>query len=427
MAVDWSARVLDAVSADREVMVAALAELVRVPSLTGSDAEHDAQALMASTFAGDGLEVDHWELPLAELRADAAYPGDEAPRTEGWGVAARLPARAPDGSGRSLLLDGHIDVVPAGDEATWTHPDPFSGQVTADAVRGRGACDMKGGVVSARWAVRALAASGVPLAGDVVVATVEGEEDGGLGTFGLLRRGWTADVCVVPEPTSLDLVPACAGALTFRLRIAGKAAHAARRGDGVSAITKLVPVLAALEDLEARRNADADPLLDRWGIAYPLSIGVVTAGEWASTVPDQLVAEGRLGVALDESPADAQAELEAVVAEVCAADAWLRSHPIEVEWWGGQFAPGRLPADSDLGERMAGCHHAVTGRDVATWAGPFGTDLRLLTGLGGIPTVHYGPGDTELAHAADEEVPIAEVEACARALALLALDVCGPR
>ncbi|WP_219942030.1 ArgE/DapE family deacylase [Iamia sp. SCSIO 61187] len=428
MAIDWRSRVLDEVGAQRPAMVTALADLIRTPSQTGTAAEHEAQAAMASALAADGLEVDHWELPLAELRSDPDFPGTEAPRTEGWGVVGRLPGSGSGSDGgRTLLLDGHIDVVPPGDPATWTHPDPYSGELTATEVRGRGACDMKGGLLAARWAVRALAATGVPLAGDVLLASVEGEEDGGLGTFGLLRRGWTADVCVVPEPTALDLVPACAGALTFRLRIRGRAAHASRRTEGVSAIEKLVPVLAALAALETERNVGADPLLDRWGIAYPLSLGVVRAGDWASTVPDLLEAEGRLGVALDEDPAVAQAALEAAVAEACAADPWLRQHPVEVEWWGGQFASGRLPSESDLGERVAAHHHEVTGAPAATWAGPFGSDLRLLTGLGGIPTVHYGPGDVDLAHAPDEAVPLAEVEVTARVLALLALEVCGPR
>ncbi|HEX7134682.1 MAG TPA: ArgE/DapE family deacylase [Iamia sp.] len=427
MAIDWRARVRDEVVGQRAAMVTALSAMLRVPSQTGTAAEHEAQAVMASDLAADGLEVDHWELPLAELRADPDFPGSEAPRDEAWGVVGRLPGSADgSGGGRTLLLDGHIDVVPPGDPATWTH-DAYGGELTATEARGRGACDMKGGLLAARWAVRALAASGAPLRGDVLVASVESEEDGGLGTFGLLRRGWTADVCVVPEPTGLDLVPACAGALTFRLRIRGRAAHASRRAEGVSAIEKLVPVLAALAALETQRNVDADPLLDRWGIAYPLSLGVVRAGDWASTVPDRLEAEGRLGVALDEDPAAARAALEAAVAEACAGDSWLRRHPVEVEWWGGQFASGRLPADSDLGDRVAVCHHEVTGRSATTWGAPFGSDLRLLTGLGGIPTVHYGPGDVNLAHAPDESVPLAEVEATAQVLALLALEVCGTR
>ena len=284
---------------------------------------------------------------------------------------------------------------------------------------------MKAGLVAARWAVRALRNSGVPLRGDVLVASVEGEEDGGLGTFGLLRRGWTADACVVPEPTSLDLVPACAGALTFRIIVRGHATHASRRTDGVSAIEKLWPVWQALVELERIRNAEVDPLLERWPIAYPLSIGTVHAGDWPSSVPDLLVAEGRLGVALDEDPADARAALEAAVAAACSADGWLRAHPAEVEWWGGQFSSGRLPAESDLLARVRAAHRAVSDRRIEAWGAPYGSDLRLLNGIGGIPTLHYGPGDSALAHAPDESVPLMEVVTTARVLALLALDVCG--
>jgi acetylornithine deacetylase len=257
-----------------------------------------------------------------------------------------------------------------------------------------------------------------------MLACVPGEEDGGLGSYALLRRGWRADLCVVPEPTSLDLVTANAGALTFRLRVPGRATHASRRTEGVSAVEKFVPVLAALRDLETRRNAAVDPLMARWPIAYPLSVGRVVSGDWASSVPDLLVAEGRFGVALDESVADARAALEEAVAAACAADPWLRAHPVTVEWWGGQFASGRLPVDSDLAARMTAAHVAVGGAAPQTTGAPYGSDLRLLSGLGGIPTLHYGPGDAVLAHAPDERVPLPEVATAARALAVLALDVC---
>jgi acetylornithine deacetylase len=180
-----------------------------------------------------------------------------------------------------------------------------------------------------------------------------------------------------------------------------------------------------LQDLERRRNAEVDPLMRRWPMPYALSIGRVQCGDWASSVPDVLVAEGRFGVALDESVAEARQAFEDAVAEVCAAEPWLRTHPVEVEWWGGQFASGRLPTDSDLLERV-GLAHAIaageTARPQAMWGAPYGSDLRLLTGLGGVQTLHYGPGDARLAHGPDESVPLEEVHIAARTLALLALD-----
>jgi len=181
----------------------------------------------------------------------------------------------------------------------------------------------------------------------------------------------------------------------------------------------------ALLRLEVRRNTDVDPLMRRWPIAYPLSIGTVQAGDWASTVPDLLIAEGRLGVALDEPVETARAELEAAVAAACADDPWLREHPVTVQWWGGQFASGRLPESSDLPDLVSRAHAKAGGGPQQVWGAPFGSDLRLLIGLGGIPTLHYGPGDTVLAHAPDESVPIREVVLAARALAVLALDVCS--
>ena len=232
-----------------------------------------------------------------------------------------------------------------------THP--FSGDVRDGRLYGRGACDMKAGLVAAHWAVQAIRASGVQLRGDLLLASVQGEEDGGLGTFALLQRGWRADACVIPEPTTLDIIPANSGALTFRIRIRGQATHAARRTDGVSAIEKFWPVFQALQRPGGERHDVIDPLAARWPLAHPLSIGIVHAGDWASSVPDLLVAEGRLGVAIGEPVEHARADLERAVAEACADDAWLREHPAEVEWWGGQFASGRIPADSDLVQRVA--------------------------------------------------------------------------
>lgn len=417
---DWPARVLQAIDADQATMVAALADLVRTPSVSGTDAEHEIQADLAGHLSADGLEVDHWRLPLDDLLGHPDAPGVEVSRAEAWGLVGRRPGQ---GDGPSLLLQGHVDVVPPGDRGAWAG-DPFSGHVDARSVHGRGACDMKAGVIAARWAVRALQSSGVPLRGDVLLATVEGEEDGGLGTFGLLQRGWRADACVVPEPTGLDLVPACSGALTFRLRIPGLATHAARRTDGVSAIEKLWPIWRALLDLEERRNASADPLFSRWALAHPLSLGTVHAGDWASSVPDLLVTEGRLGVAVDEPVEEARRQLEEAVAEACAGDPWLAAHPATVEWWGGQYASGRLPPSSDLVHRMAAAHEVVAGAAPDAWGAPYGSDLRLLNGAG-VPTLHYGPGDAARAHGPDESVPITELATAARALALLALDVCG--
>jgi acetylornithine deacetylase len=403
-------------------LVAVACDVVRLPSVSGTDGENEAQAMMAALMTGGGLEVDHWEIDLERLQAEPAFPGMEVDRSEAWGLVGRLPGI---GDGPSLMLNGHIDVVPIGDPDAWAG-DPFSGMIADGRMYGRGACDMKAGLVAAYWAVQAVRRSGVRLRGDLLLASVQGEEDGGLGTFATLDRGWRADACVIPEPTSLDIIPANSGALTFRLRVRGLATHAARRTEGVSSIEKFWPVFRALDDLERRRHAEVDPLAARWELAHPISIGCVRAGDWASSVPDLLVAEGRLGVAIGESVEHARAELEQAIAEVCQSDSWLRDHPVEVEWWGGQFASGRIAGDSDLVDRVRSARAVVDRSGTPeVYGAPYGSDLRLLTGLGGIATVQYGPGDARLAHGPLESVDLDEVVTTARTLAALAVDICG--
>jgi acetylornithine deacetylase len=405
-------------------MITELRSVVRIPSISGTAYENEGQSYIASLYAAGGLDVDHWQIDLDDVERQPDFPGMEVEREEAWGLVARLPG-AGKGDGSTLMLNGHIDVVPQGDPHAWSD-DPFSGSIRDGQLMGRGACDMKAGLIASHWAVQAIRRAGVQLQGDLLLASVQGEEDGGLGTYSLLRRGWRADACVIPEPTGLDLVPGNAGALTFRLTIRGLATHASRRTAGVSAIEKFWPVWQAVMDLETLRHRDVDPAKSKFGLTHPLSIGTVHSGDWASSVPDQLVAEGRLGVALGEPVADARAEFERAVAAACSGDPWLREHPAEVEWWGGQFASGQLQADSDLLERVGKAHAlASSGREQDTWIAPYGSDLRLLIGIGGIPTLQYGPGDAHVAHGPNESVPIADVVVTARALAVLALDVCG--
>ncbi len=422
---DVAARVLATVDAMAPALVADVVDLVRIPSIGGTAAECEAVESMAIRFDTAGLDVDHWRLDLDALAAHPGFPGAEVHRDEAWGCVGRLPGTGDVPGARSLLLDGHVDVVPVGDPDAWP-VDPFAGVERDGWLHGRGTADMKAGLLAAWWAVQAIRASGVRLGGDVLLAPVCGEEDGGLGTFALLERGWTADACVIPEPTDLDLIPANAGALTFRLRIPGRATHAARRWEGVSAVDKLVPVLQALQALERRRHDAVDPLATRWELAHPLSIGTVRAGDWASSVPDLCVAEGRYGVAIGEDVESARAELEEAVADVCAGDPWLAEHPVVVEWWGGQFASGRIDAGSDLPDVVSAAHVAAGGAAPEVYGAPYGSDLRLLAAAG-IPTVQYGPGDVALAHGPHESVAIDEVVHAARTLALVVLDVCGVR
>ena len=189
-------------------------------------------------------------------------------------AAARTDAVAGpggDAGGPRIVLSGHLDVVPPGDPATWT-ADPWGGEIRDGALYGRGACDMKGGVAAILAAVRALGAAGDldRLAGELIVALVPSEEDGGQGTLAAIRAGVRGDLAIITEPSNLDVVVAHAGAITFRLTVPGRAAHASQRREGVSALDKLFVLSTALEADEARRNAaETDPLMTALGLPVP--------------------------------------------------------------------------------------------------------------------------------------------------------------
>ena len=204
--------------------------------------------------------------------------------------------------------------MPVGDEAAWTTP-PWDPAVRDGRVYGRGAVDMKGGLCCALFAARAIRDAGVRLRGRLSVASVVGEEDGGTGTLATLLRGHSADGAVVVEPTRLHVVAAQAGSLMFRLVVHGLSAHGCVREEGVNAVEKFVPLLAALRRLEEERcGASRPPLFAGYRLPWPIEVGTVRAGDWASSVPDTLVAEGRYGVAVGEDVAAARRAFEEAVA-----------------------------------------------------------------------------------------------------------------
>jgi acetylornithine deacetylase len=379
---------------DEVGLVEATQRLVRIASHGGN--ESAAQKLVAALMADVGLDTDVWEIDLDEVRAHP-HCSYEIDRDHALGVVGTLEGA---GSGPTLILNGHVDVVPPGDAALWTHP-PFEGAVVGGRIYGRGALDMKGPLMAGLFALKAIRDSGLTLAGTVHLQSVVGEEDGGIGTLATVLRGYRGDAAIVMEPTNFAVARAQAGCLNFRVRVPGLAAHGAVRSEGVSAFEKLFLIYAAIQRLEQTRNADA------------------------RADPDHAAMEGRMGVRPGESFADAKGQLEAAVTGASAVDPFLKVHPPVVEWWGGRFLAMRTPTDDPIVEILRSSAEAVLGQSVPLEGVPFGADSGLLSQVGETPTVLFGAGDIRRAHRPDESVEIEDLVLMAKMLAVAAIRFCG--
>ena len=429
---DTARRLRGAVEEGWEDQFAFLADLVRVPSVRG--AEGPAQDLMADAMRARGLEVDDWRLDPAELRGLAGCAPLEGDLSRARTVVGTHRPGAE--RGRSLILQGHCDVVPPGPLEMWTHP-PFEPAVRDGWMHGRGAGDMKGGTVAALFALDAIRAAGfepaarvhlqsvIEPAARVHLQSVIEEESTGMGALSTLARGYRADCALIPEPTDHRLTRAQVGVLWFRLRVRGRPTHVATAGEGSNAILAAGDVLRGLQAMEAEWNAraEAHPLYS--GVPHPLNFnpGRIVGGDWASSVPAWCDVDCRIGIVPGIEVADAQGEVEARVAAIAADHPVLRDAPPEVVW-NGFLAEGWVLEGAGAEEAaFAEAHRIVLGAPPEDRIMTALTDTRFY-GRHGIPTLCWGP-HAEAVHGFDERVELASLRACTQVIALFVARWCG--
>ena len=423
----------NAVSKCRDDLIALARRLIacRTDSQSEDNPEFAEEAVRCQNIVAGWLEnlgatVDRWVEP-------PRYPV----------IAGRL---AGVGGGRSLAFNGHVDVVPVGGRAAWTH-EPWQGEVSDGRLWGRGAADMKGGVACALMAMRALQDAGVRLGGDLSVHIVGDEEVVGRSTRHLLRRLPPVDAVLVAEPTDLAIVSVEGGLVHFRIEVEGRESHAGNRymsvhaggrGDeaGVNAIEKALKIVDALQELERewaihRRH----PLLPAgFNTIMP---GIIAGGPGGGldgrlnlisnpgTAPNYCSVEYNLWFLPGETIDDIRDEIERHVATVSAGDRWLRDHPPRFTWnlRDIYFPAAETPADhpfvtSVAGALVAAGHHpqvtAFTAASELAWYAERG-----------IPGVIFGPGSITQAHSTDEYVEVAQLEAACTTMALTAAAWCG--
>lgn len=411
--------IVSAVAARRDEIVRLLLDLIGTSSVTGN--EGDVQRLIGRKLEEFGLEVDTFLSSEEEMADYVMHVGEQASYDDRPSIVAK---RAGTGGGKSLMLAGHIDTVPVEDRSKWTYSP--EGETVGNRVYGLGSSDMKGGVVAAMIVPKILDDLGVRLKGDLLVNTVTGEEDGGLGTMSTILRGYRPDGIIITEPTDGQVNIASGGSLVFRITVTGKAAHGGNRNAGVSAIEKFVPIFQDLLAWEAERQRTVHhPLYDQFENKFPISVGMVQSGDWASTVPDKLVAEGRLGFIPGETIEGMMQSTRDRIAAVAEQDDWMRENPPLVEFFGGQFCAEEIAPDHELTLSTLAAHTTITGADTRISALTAGTDQRLWVHFTDSPALLYSGGVFAMAHQSDEYIEIDPLLETVAVLTQMTIDWCG--
>lgn len=405
----------------RNEAIKLLQQLVQQPSVRGNEGK--TQAIVVEKCRQLGLEIDLWDLDEdPKLKLHDCFHCD---RTNFVGNPNMVAVMRGSGGGKSIILNGHIDVVPEGNEADW-HVSPFSGVEENDRIYGRGTTDMKGGNVALLLALEAIARTNVSLKGDVIFQSVIEEESGGAGTLATILRGYTADAAIIPEPTSMKLFPYQQGSMWFRVHIKGKSAHGGTRYEGVSSLDLAYDVIQVIKQLEVERNEGLkkDLLYKGVPIPTPINIGVCKTGNWPSSVPDLTILEGRFGVSPYETMEEAKKVLEKKIATLNENHDWFREKPVELEWFGARWLPGRLELDHPLMKTVSENYRFVKNDEPIVEASPWGTDGGILSTVAHIPVVVFGPGVTEKAHDSNEYIYVDDLLSAAVIIACSTVDWC---
>ncbi len=410
--------IVEAIAAQSDWIVDLLTRLVRVPTRLGD--EEAGQAVIGQVMRNDlGLEpVDVW-MDADALRAHPeAAPFDWSVEGKRNVVATWGPAVT--GGGRSLILNGHIDVVSPEPLSQWGQHDPFGADIEDRWMIGRGAADMKCGLAAILGAVRGLRSLGLSPHAPVLIESVVEEECTGNGTLQTLLAGFTADAAVIAEPFGAAITTSQVGVMWFSVRITGVAGHAAEGLHAANAIEQSLAVIGALRSLEAVLNASPPAPYDLFDHPINLNVGTISGGDWPSTVPGECVTGYRIALYPNMTLEELRTRVEGAVADA------TRDRPGSAEVTYNGFASHgyEIAHDHQLVTMLAGSFARQAGSPPALVSTTGTTDASVLGNVGHIPSVCFGPY-AEAAHGVGERVYLPSVIQTAQVLGLFIRDWCG--
>jgi acetylornithine deacetylase/succinyl-diaminopimelate desuccinylase family protein len=392
---DGVEKILDRV--DRTELVALTQQMVRIRSENPPGDEKPVAVWLTERLKESGLQVER----------KAVDPHPERPNVIAtWDTGL---------DGPTLLFNSHMDVVPAGEG--WSF-GPFSGEIRDGKLYGRGACDAKGPLAAFVIAMEAVRRAGVPLRGKISLAAVVGEEQDQSGTRQLVRDGIKADYAIVGEPTQLVPIIAHKGEVYYDIVTFGEAAHGSVPHLGTNAVFKMTPVIEGIRQLGHRLGQKSHPLCGQ----PTINLGVIRGGTIPNAVPDRCTIGLDRRMIPGESFEEARAEIEALLAEIEAADPEFQVELKEQGFW----LPMEISSEEPIVTALRRQTEVVTGREPGIDGWPATCDANILVNDAGIPTCIFGPGDLfGQAHKPDESILVDELDKGAQIYALTIWDLLG--
>jgi len=406
---------------NHEYLTGFLQKIIQIPSVTGNEAA--IQNFLYQYTSDMGMNVESFVPSLEKLQAHPAFVKSEMSYENRPDVVA---VKQGAGGGRSLLFNGHVDVIPEGPAENWEHPC-WSGEIEGNKLYGRGASDMKSGVASMTMAMKALQKCGIHLKGNVIMEYVMDEELTGNGTLACVMRGYSADAGICCETSSMCVQPASIGRIWFDIHVKGKAAGIQRRYEGVNAIDLGFLVKEAVEEFERSRVVRiSHPLYPNIVESIPCMIGQFDSGSYASAFPDECLLKGSMATVPGESSASVKKELTDFICNYTAVRSeWLASNPPQVIYTGYFAEPSEIPVESPIVTVLSDSFKSIMGKPPVISGRQGAADIRHLNTYGNTPTVIFGPGRTEEMHANNEWVDLDDYINSIKILSNTIIEWCG--
>ena len=423
MAIDPSLRkqILASVDTGFAEQIAYTQELIRFASVRGQ--EHTCQDFVFRALKQRGFTMDRFAMDPVAI---AAHPGG-APFSDTHSDAPMVVGihHPRQETGRSLILQAHVDVVPTGPADLWTHP-PFEPVIDGDWLYGRGGADMKAGHAANLFCLEALRRLGLQPAATVYVQSVVEEESTGNGALMTHLRGYKADAVLIPEPEEEMLVRANVGVLWFQIEVRGLPVHVREMASGSNAIDAAFRVIEELRRLEHDWNEAKKGRKHFEHDDHPinLNIGKIEGGDWASSVPSWCKIDCRIGIYPGIRAADAAKEVCDRVARFALGDPYLSNNPPRVTF-NGFYAEGYVQEEGTEAEQvLRRAHETSTGKPLQSFMTAGYLDTRVYALYDKIPSLCYGPISQNI-HGFDERVSLASLKRITGTMALFVAEWCG--